>query len=88
MAENETEKKAKTPAKPRAKKVAVSQAESTTVKKTATKRTSAKKSSAQTIAPSHAKIAERAYWFWIERGRTHGHAFEDWLRAEQELSKA
>jgi len=30
-------------------------------------------------------IAERAYQFFERRGRVHGFAFEDWIRAEQEL---
>ncbi len=32
-------------------------------------------------------IAERAYQLFLARGGEHGHDFEDWLRAERELSK-
>ena len=31
------------------------------------------------------RIAERAYHFYVERGAEHGHALEDWLRAEREV---
>jgi hypothetical protein len=33
-------------------------------------------------------IARRAYGFFEERGREHGHDLDDWLRAEQELREA
>jgi len=35
--------------------------------------------------PTHAEIAELAYALWEARGRQHGAAVEDWLRAEREL---
>jgi hypothetical protein len=38
--------------------------------------------------PTHEQIAQLANRFWVERGRRHGHAEEDWLRAEAELRKA
>ena len=31
------------------------------------------------------KIAERAYFYFLERGGEHGHDIEDWLRAEREV---
>ena len=31
------------------------------------------------------QIAARAYQLYLERGRTHGHDFDDWLQAEYEL---
>jgi hypothetical protein len=31
--------------------------------------------------PTHAEIANLAYYFFEERGRAHGHDVEDWLRA-------
>jgi len=37
------------------------------------------------IVVSAADIAERAYGFYLERGRADGFDREDWLRAEQEL---
>ncbi len=37
--------------------------------------------------PSHAEIAELAYSFWEARGRQHGSAVEDWLRAERLLTQ-
>jgi len=30
-------------------------------------------------------VAERAYQLYLARGGEHGHALEDWVRAEQEL---
>jgi|GEM_PF-600320 len=35
--------------------------------------------------PTHAQIAERAYFYFVERGWKHGFHDQDWLRAEQEL---
>ena len=37
--------------------------------------------------PSHEEVARLAYSYWEERGRRHGSALEDWLRAENELRK-
>ena len=37
------------------------------------------------IIVSAADIAERAYEFYLERGRADGFDREDWLRAEHEL---
>lgn len=34
---------------------------------------------------THDQIAQLAHKYWAERGHQHGHAEEDWLRAEQEL---
>jgi hypothetical protein len=39
-------------------------------------------------APTHEEIAHLANKYWQERGRKHGHAEEDWLRAEEELRKS
>jgi len=33
-------------------------------------------------------VAERAYQLFLARGGEHGHDFEDWVRAEQELRKS
>jgi hypothetical protein len=38
--------------------------------------------------PSHDKVAERAYEFFLARGGTDGQDVEDWLRAEAELRAA
>jgi len=35
--------------------------------------------------PTSADIAARAYSLFLERGRAHGHDWEDWLQAEKEL---
>ena len=35
-------------------------------------------------APTHEEIARRAYEFYLARGSEHGHAEEDWARAESE----
>lgn len=61
-----------------------------TVKKPARpKKINAKKAVAteeQKNSPTHEEIAQLAYSFWVERGYPHGHAEEDWLRAEREWS--
>ena len=38
-------------------------------------------------APAHEDIARLAYSYWEARGRQHGSALEDWLRAEREIQK-
>ena len=35
--------------------------------------------------PREQAIAELAYSYWEQRGRSHGSALEDWLRAEREF---
>ena len=40
------------------------------------------------LAPTHEAIALRAYELDLARGRTEGHAREDWLEAERQLSEA
>jgi Protein of unknown function (DUF2934) len=37
------------------------------------------------LAPAHEQIAERAHALYVARGRTFGHALEDWLEAEKQL---
>jgi len=39
-----------------------------------------------TNAISHEAIAKKAYEFYLARGKTDGHAQEDWSRAETELT--
>jgi hypothetical protein len=39
----------------------------------------------QPATPSHEAIARRAYELFLQRGRTDGHALQDWLQAEHEL---
>jgi len=36
-------------------------------------------------APTHEEIARRSYELFLDRGGEHGHADEDWARAEAEL---
>ncbi len=36
-------------------------------------------------ALEHERIAERAYFYWEQRGRPEGSSEEDWLRAEHEI---
>jgi len=36
-------------------------------------------------APAHQDVARLAYSYWEARGRQHGSALEDWLRAEREF---
>ncbi len=54
------------------------------------KASTASKASASAVlrsaeTPTLADIAARAYLLFLERGRTHGHDWEDWLQAEKEL---
>ncbi len=44
------------------------------------------KSTESTLDPK--AVAERAYQLFQARGGEHGHDFEDWIRAEQELRKS
>jgi hypothetical protein len=37
--------------------------------------------------PTHGEISRLAYSYWEARGRQHGSALEDWLRAENDLRK-
>lgn len=39
------------------------------------------------LAPTHEQIAQRAYELYVAGGRTEGHAEEDWLEAEKQLSR-
>ena len=49
--------------------------------------TKSKKAAAPKSKPTHEQIAQRAYEIFLERGSTPGDPMQDWLRAEQELSK-
>ena len=49
-----------------------------------TKTSSAAKST-KVVAPTYEAIAKRSYEIYLERGGEHGHAEEDWARAEAEL---
>ena len=44
------------------------------------------KSKAKQTEPSHADIAERAYFIYLQEGI--GDEFENWVRAERELTAA
>jgi hypothetical protein len=46
-----------------------------------------KKTRAAQNAPTHEEIALRAYEIYLERGGAPGDAFEDWTRAERELTE-
>jgi hypothetical protein len=39
------------------------------------------------LYPPHDEIAQLAFSLYESRGRQHGHHVEDWLRAEQELTR-
>ena len=43
------------------------------------------KSKIHLLPATHEQIAQLAHKYWAERGHQHGHAEEDWLRAEREL---
>jgi hypothetical protein len=40
----------------------------------------------QYATPFHARISERAYALYEQHGREDGHALDDWLEAEQQLT--
>jgi hypothetical protein len=40
---------------------------------------------AESRAPVHEQIAQRAYRLWQERGQAHGQDLDDWLEAESQL---
>jgi hypothetical protein len=42
---------------------------------------------ADLIKPTDEQIARRAYEIYLDRGQTPGHALEDWLQAQRELSE-
>jgi hypothetical protein len=50
-----------------------------------TKTSSAAIEPAPKTAPTYEEIAKRSYEIYLERGGEHGHAQEDWARAEAEL---
>jgi hypothetical protein len=83
----ETVKKAKAPAKPRAATTTKKEAAATTPNATPAKAASKKATeSAAPRVPTHDEIAALAHKYWAERGHQHGHAEQDWLRAERELT--
>ena len=89
----DTPKKTKAPAKPKKAATPTAAAAKKAAPKTAApkKATKAAAHQAETRAPkkpAHEEILELARKFWAERGWQDGHAEQDWLRAEQELSKA
>jgi hypothetical protein len=47
-----------------------------------------KKSSSNGSKPTQDDIALRAYHIYIERGCTPGNPFDDWVRAERELTES
>jgi hypothetical protein len=68
---------------------AVKAAPAVAAKKTAKSATKAKTVDvAATKVPSYTDIAQLAERYWAERGWQDGHAEQDWLRAERELSRA
>jgi hypothetical protein len=46
-----------------------------------------KQSAAAKIKPTQDEIALRAYHIYLERGCTPGNPFDDWVRAERELTE-
>lgn len=83
----EIEKKAKAPAKPRA--ATTSKKETTAAPKATTAKAATKKATSKAAprVPTHEEIAHLAAQYWAERGHVDGHAEQDWLRAEQELTR-
>ncbi len=58
----------------------------TKLPKTVSRRVRSTKSKAKQVEPSEAAIAERAYFIYLEEGA--GDQFENWVRAERELTAA
>jgi Protein of unknown function (DUF2934) len=54
--------------------------------KPVTRRARSTKSKSKRPEPSHAEIAERAYFIYLQDGATD--EFENWVRAERELTAA
>jgi hypothetical protein len=50
------------------------------------RRTRSAKPKTKRTEPSHAQIAERAYFIYLQEGRAD--QFDNWVRAERELSAA
>ena len=48
---------------------------------------SMQKESVKAATSDRQQIAERAYYRYVERGRTDGRALDDWLNAEIEIGK-
>jgi len=71
-------KKEKAAAKPRAN--------TATAKKTVAKKTNG--NSVSVKMASQDAIASLAYNYWMERGAQNGQDWQDWLRAERELTSA
>lgn len=59
---------------------------STKLPKTVSRRVRTTKSKAKRPEPSHAEIAERAYFISLQDGTAD--EFENWVRAERELTAA
>jgi len=52
------------------------------------RKTATKKDDVIAISQQARDLIERlAYQYWAQRGYQHGHALQDWLRAEKELQK-
>ena len=62
-------------------------AEKTTAPMVKTAKAGKTTAAAVSIAPTHEEIAKRSYELFLARGGDHGHAEEDWLQAERELSQ-
>jgi hypothetical protein len=60
--------------------------EKTTAPKTSKARKSAAAPSEPKRTPTHEEIAARSYELYLARGAEPGHAEQDWLQAESELS--
>jgi len=78
-------KKEKAPAKPRAK-AATPRKAAATVKKTTVAEANGKPTVVKTASPE--AIASLAYRYWKERGGQNGQDWQDWLRAERELTSS
>ena len=55
--------------------------------KTASEPKARKPRTAKKTQPTHEEIALRAYHIYLERKGAHGNPFEDWKRAERELTQ-
>jgi Protein of unknown function (DUF2934) len=59
-----------------------------TPRKTAAKKKEVLPAESSYVPPSHKEVELLAYQLWVDRGRPHGNDAQDWLRAEEQLSRS
>lgn len=72
-------------AAPRSRKAKTAEVVEQTMQQVSDSVTALAQAVGQPAAFPEKEIAELAYSYWLKRGRQHGSAVEDWLRAEREV---